>query len=412
MDNGEEERVNSGDQIIQRKRRLSKKERKSLKKQKIGKKVEDSSKDDETKIDYMKSYEAIQVPEQPSTEISSSKSGDNKSSNEGLEGGSGGKTLGKWFPSALLVKCSITYTNTGSLLTNGPVKDIDDSRIKNPKSALVLLYQYTKWSPQQVKLLMTYLAIIAKKRNLGGRIRIASEGVNATISAVDMPTKDGASASETLRYVAQDLKHFDPVFQKTDFKFIDDLPPDRHFKELRVIPVEELVFYGIREKDAACKEGGVHLDAKDYHEMLKKENAVVIDVRNHYEAVIGRFDGQEQDASNSKEGKQNQNSKEKTAGAEYIDPKMRKSTDFTQWLGKESTKEKLKDKTVLMFCTGGIRCERASAYLKKEMGDKVDGVYQLQGGVERYLKAFPDGGFWRGKVSAEELIAAKTGFEL
>ena len=46
------------------------------------------------------------------------------------------------------------------------------------------------------------------------------------------------------------------------------------------------------------------------------------------------------------------------------------------------------------------------------MGDKVDGVYQLQGGVERYLKAFPDGGFWRGKVSAEELIAAKTGFEL
>lgn len=50
-----------------------------------------------------------------------------------------------------------------------------------------------------------------------------------------------------------------------------------------------------------------------------------------------------------------------------------------------------------MYCTGGIRCERASAYLKTKMDDKVEGVYQLQGGVERYLKAFPDGGFWRGK---------------
>jgi predicted sulfurtransferase len=76
---------------------------------------------------------------------------------------------------------------------------------------------------------------------------------------------------------------------------------------------------------------------------------------------------------------------------------MRKSTDFTQWLAKDETKEKLKNKTVLMFCTGGIRCERASAYLKKELGDQVEGVYQLQGGIERYLQAFPDGGFWRGK---------------
>lgn len=50
-----------------------------------------------------------------------------------------------------------------------------------------------------------------------------------------------------------------------------------------------------------------------------------------------------------------------------------------------------------MYCTGGIRCERASAYLKTEMKDKVEGVYQLKGGIERYLKQFKDGGFWRGK---------------
>ena len=387
-------------QAAKRKRRLSKKERKALKKQKTGNKStpsRDDSADDCPSTDFMKSYQPIQVPEQPSREILNSKGRGNAdaSTDNDLEGGSGGKTLGKWFPNALLVKCAINYTNTGKLLTNGPVKDIDESKTKNPRSSLVLFYQYTekkkKWSPNRVKILMTYLSTIAKKRNIGGRIRVAQEGVNATLSAVDLPTKDGVSAYETLRHVIQDLKAFDPIFEETDFKFIDDLSPDRHFKELRVIPVEELVFYGIREEHAACGEGGVHLDAIEDHEMLKKENAVVIDVRNHYEAAIGRFDGQE--------GQKDKSGVDKKAGATYIDPKMRKSTDFTQWLAKEETKEKLKDKTVLMFCTGGIRCERASAYLKKEIGNEVDGVYQLQGGIERYLKAFPDGGFWRGKVS-------------
>ena len=102
------------------------------------------------------------------------------------------------------------------------------------------------------------------------------------------------------------------------------------------------------------------MDARKYHELLKNENTVVVDVRNHYETIIGRFDGQES-----------------VGGARYIDPKMRKSTDFKGWLAKEETKEKLKDKTVLMFCTGGIRCERASAYLKDKLGNEVRDVYQV-----------------------------------
>lgn len=81
----------------------------------------------------------------------------------------------------------------------------------------------------------------------------------------------------------------------------------------------------------------------------------------------------------------------------YIDPKMRKSTDFSRWLAKAETQEKLKSKQVLMFCTAGVRCERASAYLNNTIGSSVKGVYQLQGGIERYLQEFPDGGHWRGK---------------
>jgi predicted sulfurtransferase len=407
------------------KKRLSKQERKQLKKQK---KLENSDKEHDvtqepTKVtlaseqkeeqlhqqeedqepDYLKSFQPIPVPIQPSKELLASNNKKAVVDDDDHEGG--GRTLGKWFPNALLVKCCVNYSNTGKLVLNGLSED--SARVENPKSSLVLFYQYTnqrKWSQTQVKLLMTYLSCIAKERNIGGRIRVAQEGVNATVSAVDMPR---VTAKETLRHFVQDLKHFDSeVFANTDFKFMDNLPADRHFKELKVMPVQELVFYGIKQDDAPLDnddkvdgiKGGVHLEAKEYHEMLKQDNTVVIDVRNHYETIIGRFDGQQVAASTSTAcGTEKECDTKKKAGATYIDPLMRKSTDFKSWLGKDETKKQLKDKNVLMYCTGGIRCERASAYLKKEMGDKVEGVYQLQGGVERYLKAFPDGGFWRGK---------------
>ncbi len=102
----------------------------------------------------------------------------------------------------------------------------------------------------------------------------------------------------------------------------------------------------------------------------------------HYEAEIGRFDGQ-----TSGEG-----------GATYIDPKMRKSTDFPAWLAKPETKKKLAGKPILMYCTGGVRCEMASVLLKKELGEEAtsNGVFQLQGGIENYFKEYEDGGHWNG----------------
>jgi len=88
----------------------------------------------------------------------------------------------------------------------------------------------------------------------------------------------------------------------------------------------------------------------------------------------------------------------------WLNPKMRKSTEFPAWLDQESTKEQLKGKQVLMYCTGGIRCERASALLNYKLKNdatmqdlNVKGVYQLQGGIDKYFKEFPDGGYWHGK---------------
>ena len=283
---------------------------------------------------------------------------------------------------------------------------------QEPKASLVLFYQYVDptWSQEKVSSFLSYLTSIAKRHrtNVGGRIRVSTEGVNATVSAASTSdphrgTKGGEvdvvdptfEAARTLRHFAEDLRRFDPdAFSDTDFKFVDGLSADRHFKELKLLPVKELVFYGIRDEDCAvgvagngggAKEGvegkevvggrggGLHLEAREYHEMLKRDNTVVIDVRNHYEAAIGRFDGQmaaggsagNEDAGKSEEGgaaaaaaaaardkKDNSGNASGGGGAEYIDPKMRKSTDFTSWLAEPDTKSKLEGKTVMMFCTG------------------------------------------------------------
>jgi len=147
----------------------------------------------------------------------------------------------------------------------------------------------------------------------------------------------------------------------------------------QLFPVNEIVYYGIAPGEQLGP-GGVHLEPADYHEKLGQDNTVVIDVRNNYECEIGRF-----------------NKQEGAGGAECIVPGMRKSTDFPAWLANEDTKQKLAGKEELMYCTGGVRCERASALLKREIGDSVRGVFQLQGGIEKYMQEFPDGGYWHGK---------------
>ena len=288
---------------------------------------------------------------------------------EDLKKKHGAKPLGKCFPNAVIMKSQ-------------------QPPIPKTKASLVLFYQYVDplWPESVTQQLMAYLCQIAKKRVLGGRIRVAREGVNATLSSRDYNNTTGAM---TLRHFAKDLQSFHPIFAKTDFKFIDDLSGDRHFKDFKVFPVKELVFYGLNAQTAPLSKGGTHLAAQDFHAKLAEKDTVVVDVRNHYEAAIGRFDGQTT--------KSNDLAATENGGATYIDPKMRKSTDFATWLEKPETKDQLAGKQVLLYCTGGVRCERASAFLNHSMGDQLSGVYQLQGGIERYLKAYPDGGFWRGK---------------
>ena len=271
-------------------------------------------------------------------------------------------SLGAWFPKAVILKSKVHYTNAD-------VRKFEkEGRKDAPKASILLFYQYVtdpRWPASRVDMLIAYLIGIAKTRsNLGGRIRVAQEGVNVTLSAIDDPANN-RSAALTLRHFAMDLKRFDPqAFAETDFKYIDHVQADRHFKDFKVFPVQELVFYGFSngngnktEDPAPLHKTGVHLPPRDFHKMLQGDSSetVVIDVRNHYEAAIGRFDGQQHQQNTEQEPQKDETTditQTKASGAEYIDPKMRKSTDFSKWLHKEETKEKLKDKNVLLFCTG------------------------------------------------------------
>lgn len=280
------------------------------------------------------------------------------------------KSLGKWFPKAVVLKAL------------GPPSE-------QHKASIVLFYQYVNplWPESYLSTFISYLCQIAEHRCLGGRIRVAREGVNATLSSRDT---DAASARQTLRHFARDLQGYHDVFQETDFKYIDDLAGDRHFKDFKVFPVQELVFYGLPSDktvggstDLGSMKGGVHLSAQDFHQKLTDPNTVVVDVRNHYESMLGRFDGQEHltdekrqsaatatsttakaaaDAETEKcHDKETTSEATKPAGAsaavaEYIDPRMRKSTDWTRWLELDDNKKKLEGKQVLLYCTGGIRC--------------------------------------------------------
>jgi predicted sulfurtransferase len=316
----------------------------------------------EEEPDYLDDWEPISIPPVSSEALSAS-------------------SLGKWFPKAKMMKSRTTFSNGDKKTT--------------AKASILLFYQYASWSESKADQLLAYLAKIAETRTLGGRVRVAPEGLNATMSSVDC---DGISAQRSLRHFCQDMRQFDPVaFAATDFKFSEDISPDRHFKDLKLLPVKELVFYGIDEKKAPLTKGGTHVDALEFHSLLEKESTVVIDVRNHYEAVIGRFDGQDPKYKTPQEKVKEEEEGTAKETATYLDPRMRKSTDFPKWLAQPETQAKLQNKTVLMYCTGGVRCERASAYINSQMGESLKGIYQLKGGVERYLKQFPDGGHWKGK---------------
>lgn len=245
------------------------------------------------------------------------------------------------------------------------------------KGTILLFYQYVEpcWTPQQHKLALKKVIEFGNLFQINGRGRVAPEGLNCTLTS---------SNPHNMRSFCQALRDWNPIFLNTDFKLTDGIHTSKLFRSLSIRKATELVAYGLAGAKAPSLSqfGGTHLNATDYHQAMKDPNTVIVDVRNAYESAIGHFAPPE-------------------GGAKLLDPKMRNSIEFPKWLNAESTKKELTGKKVLMYCTGGIRCERATALLNQISTVSEDlkpkGVYHCQGGIERYVKTYPEGGFWKGK---------------
>eukprot|EP00877_Chromochloris_zofingiensis_P013686 jgi/Chrzof1/8571/Cz03g15310.t1 len=162
---------------------------------------------------------------------------------------------------------------------------------------------------------------------------------------------------------------------------------DAGFNNLAVNVCKELVTLGPKARHAAnpLVNGATHLTPQEFHDKMSQacsslassdvssDDVVLLDARNVYETAIGHF---------------------RVPGVPLLDPQTRCFSDLPDWVDDHA--QCLAGKTVLMYCTGGVRCERASAYLR-EKGPAFANVYQLKGGIQHYLEAFPDGGYFKGK---------------
>jgi UPF0176 protein len=183
-----------------------------------------------------------------------------------------------------------------------------------------------------------------------GRVFFASEGVNGTVSG----TKEN---------IEKYKNHLTSYIEFKDIWFKQDEADEHAFKKMHVKLKNEIVRGNL--KDFHLANGGKRLQPKDLKKFYDEEkDFIIIDARNWYESNIGKF---------------------KNA----ITPQMK---NFREWKRVVNSLQEYKNKTVITYCTGGIRCEKASVYLV-EQGFKD--VYQLNGGIFNYINQFPDT-YWEG----------------
>jgi predicted sulfurtransferase len=219
---------------------------------------------------------------------------------------------------------------------------------------ILLFYKYVSIPDPQ--LVLQWQKTVCHELALKGRIILAHEGINGTL---------GGSDQALQQYITAMGEH--PLFGGIDFK---QAPGGADcFPRLRVVVKKEIVHLGVDSQLVSAKDGGVHLTPVQAHEVMQRRPAdlLVFDARNNFESRIGTF-------------------------VDAVTPDIGHFRELPAYI--KANLEQFKDKEVLMFCTGGIRCERASAYLKQQGVAKQ--VYQIEGGIHRYIEQFPDG-YFRGK---------------
>ena len=208
-----------------------------------------------------------------------------------------------------------------------------------------------------------------QNRQIKGTILLAKEGINGTIGG------SRKAIDEVVTYLHRDRN-------LSDLEFKESTAESMPFARLKVKIKAEIVTLGLPEVDPNQKVG-TYVAPQDWNQIISDPEVTVIDTRNDYEVEIGSFQG-------------------------AIDPKTDSFREFPQYVTENLDPQQ--HPKIAMFCTGGIRCEKASSYLLSQGFQKV---YHLQGGILKYLEQVPpEESLWEGECFVfDERVAVKQGLE-
>lgn len=212
---------------------------------------------------------------------------------------------------------------------------------------VIAFYKFCRIAPERVPVLQEEITAFCRERGICGLLLLSVEGCNGTMAGLP-------DAMSVFVSFLQACAEIGTLSVKTSTS--DNLP----FGLLKIEVRQEIVT--LKRPDIfPDSDDDTHLSPAQWHEVLtSRDDFVLIDVRNTYETEIGKF-------------------------RNVIDPKLGQFSDFPDFVAKQAIP---KDKTILMYCTGGIRCEKASVFMKQE---GYQNVFQLDGGILNYLEQFPEG---------------------
>ena len=220
-------------------------------------------------------------------------------------------------------------------------------------SSIVIAALYRFVRLEDFESLRVPLLQVMLERKVRGTLLLAAEGINGTI----------AGSAEAIDFVLDYLRA-DERLRDLDYKlcYDDEMP----FYRSRVKLKREIVTMGVEDIDPA--QGGTYVDPRDWNALINDPGVILVDTRNAYESAIGSFEG-------------------------AIHPQIDSFREFPPYV--KQNLDPAKHRKVAMFCTGGIRCEKSTAYLRQQGFDEV---YHLRGGILKYLEEVPETeSKWRGE---------------
>ncbi|CUS44542.1 MAG: rhodanese-related sulfurtransferase [Pseudomonadota bacterium] len=231
------------------------------------------------------------------------------------------------------------------------------------------LYRFARFGDPAA--LRAPLAHLCEENGIRGTILLAAEGINGTIAG----TPDA---------IERVLDHIRTLPGCADIEVKDSQAAKMPFHRMKVRLKREIVTMGEPDIDP-LQEVGHYVAPTDWNELIDAPGTILIDTRNDYEVAIGSFTG-------------------------AIDPKTHSFRDFPAWF-RAHRDELATAPKIAMFCTGGIRCEKATAFLKAE---GLDEVYHLEGGILKYLEEVPtEQSRWEGECFVfDQRVAVTHGLEI